>query len=42
MKNFNKIFFGTLSIFAFVIACTDLEEELVSDFTDNLLYQELT
>jgi hypothetical protein len=36
MKNFNKIFFGTLSIFAFVIACTDLEEELVSDFTEQL------
>lgn len=36
MKNFNKIFLGTLSIFTFVIACTDLEEELVSDFTEQL------
>ena len=36
MKNYKKYFLGILSVFAFVIACTDLEEELVNDFTENL------
>jgi len=36
MKNFKIYFLGILSVFAFVIACTDLEEELVNDFTENL------
>jgi hypothetical protein len=34
MKNFKKSIYGLLSIFAIVVACTDLEEELVSDFTE--------
>ena len=34
MKNFKKSIYGLVSIFAIVIACTDLEEELVSDFTE--------
>ena len=36
MKNYKKSFLGILSVFAFVIACTDLEEELVNDFTESL------
>lgn len=36
MKNFKIYFLGILSVFAFVIACTDLEEELVNDFTESL------
>jgi hypothetical protein len=36
MKNFKTYFLGILSVFAFVIACTDLEEELVNDFTESL------
>ena len=36
MKNYKKYFLGILSVFTFVIACTDLEEELVNDFTENL------
>ena len=34
MRNFKKSIYGLVSIFAIVIACTDLEEELVSDFTE--------
>lgn len=36
MKNYKKSFLGILSVFTFVIACTDLEEELVNDFTESL------
>jgi hypothetical protein len=36
MKNYKNYFLGILSVFTFVIACTDLEEELVNDFTENL------
>ena len=36
MKNYKKSFLGILSVFTFVIACTDLEEELVNDFTESI------
>ena len=36
MKNYKTYFLGILFVFAFVIACTDLEEELVNDFTESL------
>jgi len=36
MKNFKKSIYGVLSIFAVVVACTDLEEELVGDFTQGV------
>lgn len=36
MKNFKKSIYGILSVCAIVVACTDLEEELVSDFTEGV------
>jgi hypothetical protein len=36
MKYYNKLFLGLFSVFAFVVACTDLEEDLVGDFTESL------
>lgn len=36
MKNFKKSIYSLLSVCAIVVACTDLEEELVSDFTEGI------
>ena len=40
MKNIKRSFFAILSTCAVVISCTDLEEELVGDFTENLTVPE--
>ncbi len=36
MKNFKRSIYGLLSVFAVVVACTDLEEDLVGDFTQDV------